>query len=342
MKNKDARSLPSAAQEQLRRRAVQAVRDGITQREATRIFDVTRQTIGVWVKKAGNKSLDVLAAKPQGRPKGKTLPPRQAKVIAQAISNKPPDQLRLTFYLWTREAVGRLIEKRYGVRLSVWTVGRYLREWGFTPQKPIRRAFEADPEAVRQWLEEEYPVIRALARRDKAEIYWGDEMALRSDHATGTSWGLKGQTPVIPGTGRRFGCSMISAITNRGKLYFMVLNKKFRVRVFIDFLRRLERQVPCRIYLIVDRHPVHRAGAVRKWLGAKGRLVRLFYLPGYRPDLNPDEYLNQDVKSNAVGRRRPPDAETIRKDISGYLRGRQRRPQIVMNYFKHESVRYAS
>jgi len=342
MKNKDARSLPSAAQEQLRRRAVQAVRDGITQLEAARIFGVTRQTIGVWVKKAGNKSLDVLAAKPQGRPKGKTLPPRQATVIAQAISNKPPDQLRLPFYLWTREAVGRLIEKRYGVRLSVWTVGRYLREWGFTPQKPIRRAFEADPEAVRQWLEEEYPVIRALARRDKAEIYWGDEMGLRSDHATGTSWGLKGQTPVIRGTGQRFGCSMISAITNRGKLYFMVLNKKFRGRVFIDFLRRLERQAPRRIYLIVDRHPVHRAGAVKKWLGTKGRRVRLFYLPGRRPDLNPDEYLNHDVKSNAVGRRRPPDVETMRKDISGYLRGRQRRPQIVMNYFKHESVRYAS
>ena len=334
--------MPSAAQEQLRRRAVQAVRDGMTQLEAARIFGVTRQTIGVWVKKVGNKSLDVLAAKPQGRPIGKTLPLRQAKLIAQAISNKPPDQLRLPFYLWTREAVGRLIEKRYGVRLSVWTVGRYLREWGFTPQKPIRRAFEADPEAVRRWLEEEYSVIRALAQRDKAEIYWGDEMGLRSDHATGTSWGLKGQTPVIRGTGQRFGCSMISAITNRGKLYFMVLNKKFRGQVFIDFMRRLERQAPRRIYLIVDRHPVHRAGAVKKWLGTKGRRVRLFYLPGYRPDLNPDEYLNQDVKSNAVGRRRPADAETMRKDISGYLRGRQRRPHIVMNYFKHESVPYAS
>jgi len=342
MKNKDARSLAPAAQEQLRRRAVQGVRNGMTQVEAAWVFGVTRQTVGVWVKKAKNRSLDVLAAKPQGRPKGKTLPPRQAKVIAQAICNKPPDQLRLPFYLWTREAVGRLIEKRYGVRLSVWTVGRYLKEWGFTPQKPIRRAFEADPEAVRRWLEEDYPLIRAQARRDKAGIYWGDEMGLRSDHATGTSWGLKGQTPVIRGTGQRFGCSMISAITNRGRLYFMVMNKKFRARVFIDFMRRLERQVPRRIYLIVDRHPVHRAQAVKRWLATEGRRVRLFYLPGYRPDLNPDEYLNQDVKSNAVGRRRPPDVVTMRKNISGYLRGRQRRPQIVMNYFKHESVRYAS
>jgi transposase len=295
MKNKDARSLSPAAQEQLRRRAAQAVRDGMTQLEAARIFGVTRQTVGVWIKRARNRSLDVLAAKRQGRPPGKTLRPGQAKVIAKAISNKPPDQLRLPFFLWTREAVGRLIEKRYGARLSVWTVGRYLKEWGFTPQKPIRRAFEADPEAVRRWLEEDYPLIRAQAKRDKAGIYWGDEMGLRSDHATGTSWGLKGQTPVIRGTGQRFGCSMISAITNRGKLYFMVMNKKFRARVFIDFMRRLERQVGRRIYLIVDRHPVHRAQAVKRWLGEKGRRVRLFYLPGYRSDLNPDELLNQDV-----------------------------------------------
>jgi transposase len=125
-----------AAQEQLRRRAVQAVRDGMSQLEAARIFGVTRQTVGVWIKRARNRSLDVLAAKRQGRPPGKTIRPGQAKVIAKAISNKPPDQLKL-------------------------------------PQKPIRRAFEADPEAVRRWLEEDYPLIRAQAKRDKAGIYWG-------------------------------------------------------------------------------------------------------------------------------------------------------------------------
>lgn len=176
MKNKDARSWPAAAQEQLRRRAVQAVRDGMSQVEAARIFGVTRQSVGVWAKKAGNKGLEALAAKPQGRPKGKTLPARQAKVIAQAISNNPPDQLRLPFFLWTREAVERLIERRYGVRLSVWTVGRYLKDWGFTPQKPIRRAFEADPGAAKRWLEEEYPRSepkpRGIKRRFTGEMRW--------------------------------------------------------------------------------------------------------------------------------------------------------------------------
>lgn len=342
MDNKDARSLPPAAQEEIRHRAVQAVRGGMTQLEAARIFGIMRQTVGVWIKKSRNKSLDVLAAKPKGRPVGKTLPQRQMNWVAQAIANKPPDQLRLPFYLWTREAVGQLIERKYGVRVSVWTVGRYLRTWGFTPQKPVRRAFEADPEAVRSWLEVEYPALKALARREKAEIYWGDEMGLRSDHVTGTSWGLRGQTPVIPGTGRRFGCGVISAITNRGRLYFMVLRRRLNGEVFIDFLHRLERQVPRKIFLIVDRHPAHRAATVKSWLKQKERRVRLFYLPGYRPDLNPDEYLNQDVKSNAVGRRRPPDEAMMRKDISGYLRSRQRQPRIVMNYFKHESVRYAA
>jgi len=341
MKTKDARSLPAAAQEQLRFRAVQAVRGGMRQVEAARVFGITRQTVGLWVKRARHKSLDVLKARPKGRPQGKTLPNRKMEWVARAITSRPPDQLKLPFYLWTREAVGRLIERKYGVRLSVWTVGRYLRVWGFSPQKPMRRAFEADPEAVRRWLEEDYPLIKALARREQAEIYWGDEMGLRSDHVTGTSWGRRGQTPVIPGTGQRFGCGVISALTNRGRLYFLVLRQKFKAQVFIDFLSRLERQVGRKAFLIVDRHPVHRAAKVKHWLGKKGRRLKLFYLPAYRPDLNPDEYLNQDVKSNAVGRRRPPDVVTMRKDVSGYLRSRQRRPEIVKNYFNHASVRYA-
>ncbi|MGB8952076.1 MAG: IS630 family transposase [Candidatus Aminicenantales bacterium] len=342
MDKKDARSWTSVAQEEIRRRAVQAVRDGMTQLEAARIFGITRQTVGVWVKKSRHRSLDVLAAKRKGRPFGKRLPTRQMDWIARAIANKPPDQLRLPFYLWTREAVGQLIERKYGVRVSVWTVGRYLRTWGFTPQKPIRRAFEADPEAVRRWLEVEYPAIKALALREKAEIYWGDEMGLRSDHVTGTSWGLRGRTLVIPGTGQRFSCGMISAITNRGRLYFMVLRQRLKAELFIDFVRRLERQVPRRIFLIVDRLPAHRSATVKTWLKKKERRVRLFYLPGYRPGLNPDEYLNQDVKSNAVGRRRPANELEMRKDVSGYLKSRQRLPRIVRNYFKHESVRYAA
>jgi transposase len=339
----DARSLPAAAQAALRRRAVKVVRAGKTQGEVAELFGVTRRAVNRWVRMAEKSGLAALKAARRGRPAGGgRLSPAQAAVIRRLIRDRTPDQLRLAFYLWTREAVAQRIEQRLGLALSVWTVGRYLAAWGFTPQRPVRRAFERDPQAVRRWLKEEYPAIRTRAKRERAEIYWGEEMGLRSDHAAGRSFSPRGETPVIPGTGRRFGCNMISAITNKGKLLFMVFRKGFTAAVFLEFLKRLERQVGRPLYLIVDGHPVHRARPVQAWLNAKGRRIRLFFLPGYSPELNPDELLNQDVKSNALGRRRARDQAELLQNVRGYLRGRQRQPHVVRNYFREEHVRYAA
>ena len=258
------------------------------------------------------------------------------------ITDRHPEQLKLPFALWTREAVQQLIARECGVAVSIWTVGRYLSDWGFTPQKPARRAWERDPRAVSRWLKTDYPAIRAAAKRENAEIYWGDEMGLRSDHAAGRSFAPRGRTPVIPRSGNRFGCNMISAITNRGKLYFSVFRGHFTARVFIDFLKRLVRQVGRLLYLIVDGHPVHRSAAVRHWLARNPQRIRLFQLPPYSPELNPDEYLNQDVKSNAVGRQRPRDVHDMIDTVRSYLRGTQRQPQLVARYFHAQSVRYAA
>lgn len=339
----DARSLPPAAQAALRRRAVQAVRAGATQGAVAKLFGVTRRAVNAWVRATAEGGLTALKAAPRGRPAGGgRLSPTQAAVIQRLIRDRTPDQLKLAFYLWTREAVAALIERRFGVAASVWTVGRYLAAWGFTPQKPVRRAFERNPEAVRRWLKEDYPALRARAKRERAEIYWADEMGLRSDHAAGRSFSPRGETPVIPGTGQRFGCNMISAITNKGRLLFMVFRQGFTAAVFLKFLRRLERQVGHPLYLIVDGHPVHRARSVKAWLKEDGRKIQLFFLPGYSPELNPDELLNQDVKSNALGRRRPRDQAGLIHGVRGYLCGRQRRPQVVRNYFNEEHVRYAA
>jgi len=236
MKTQDARSLPSIAQEDLRKKAVKAVLDGKKQGEVAKIFGVTRQAVGKWVKKYREGGEKALEAKRRGRPKGGSLLPWQAAQIAKTVIDRHPEQLKLPFSLWTREGVGQLIEKRFGIRLSVWTVGRYLSRWGFTPQKPLRRAFEKNPEQVRHWLDEEYPGIRKQAKRER-----------------------RGQTPVIPGTGQRFGCNMISAITNQGQLNFMVFKKRFRTEVFQEFLRRLVRHTNRKVFLIVDGHPVHRS-----------------------------------------------------------------------------------
>lgn len=342
MNTKDFRSLSAQAQEDLRRKAVKAVMKGHTRQAVAELFGVTRQSVGAWVKCYAENGVKALKARRRGRCPGCRLQPWQAAQIVKTIEDKHPEQLKMPFYLWTRKAVLLLIKKRFGIRVSVWTAGRYLARWGFTPQKPIRRAFEQDPEKVRKWLQQEYPAICRQAKREKALIYWGDEMGSRSDHTAGRSFSRKGQTPVVPGTGQRFGCNMISAITNRGQLSFMVFKGRFCIPVFWTFLKRLVRQTQRKIFLIVDGHPVHRSVKIRKWLKVHRDHIRLFFLPGYSPELNPDEVLNQDVKTNAVGRRCAHNQSELISHVRGYLRSRQRQPQIVQNYFNEEHVRYAA
>jgi len=341
-KTKDARSLSRDAQEAIRLKVVAAVFGGMKINDAARIFGVHRGTVSMWLKKHRELGPKALRKQRQGRPAGKKMiSPKPARQVARLITDKTPDQLKLPFMLWTREAVRELVQKRTGVVASLMTVGRWLKEWGFTPQKPVRRAFEQDPEAVRRWLDEEYPAIRRAAKREGAEIHWGDEMGMRSDHQSGTSYGLRGRTPVIPGTGQRFRCNMISSLTNRGRLSFMVFKERFRVGVFLKFLRRLVKQSGRLLYLIIDGHPVHKAAKVKKWAIEHQHEIRLFYLPAYSPELNPDEFLNHDVKANAVGRRRAENQGELMADVRGYLRSTQKQPGVVTKFFHAPSVKYA-
>ena len=343
METQDAGKLSAAAQEDLRRRVVRAiVDDGMSKAQAVRTFGVSKTAVFNWLKVYRKRGSPGLAARPQGRPRRSRLKGHQAASTVRIITDHCPDQLKLPFALWTRDAVAELIEKRWGIRLSVWTIGRYLKRWGFTPQKPLRRAYEQNPAAVKRWLAEQYPAIAKRAKAENAEIHWGDEMGLRSDHQTGASYGKKGKTPVIPGTGQRFRCNMISTITNHGRLAFMVFPQTFTAAVMIDFLKRLIRHAGRKVFLIVDGHPVHRSKKVKRWLETHTAGIQLFYLPGYSPELNPDELLNQDVKSNALGRRRPQDRNELINTVRSYLRSTQKQPQIVKNYFKQEDVSYAA
>lgn len=342
MTHQDFRSLTPQAQETIRFKAMAALHGGRSKSEVARLFGVSRQAVHQWVGRQHAAGRPGLRARRRGRPVGGRLKCKQARTICRLITDHCPDQLKLPFYLWTREAVAHLIAQRCGVVLSVWTVGRLLARWGFTPQKPTRRAFEQDPNQVGSWLRRKYPAIRALARREKALIFWADEMGLRGDHAAGRSFSPQGQTPVIPGTGQRFRCNLISAITNRGQLQFMVFKQRFTTAVFLKFLRRLLRQNGRRLFLILDSHPVHLAQATCRWFKSHRDTLRVYFLPGYSPELNPDEYLNQDVKTNAVGRTRPLDRKEMIGNIRAYLRSTQANRSLVKRYFHAETVRYAS
>jgi transposase len=345
MADEDTRSLPAAAQAALRNRAVRAVLGGMTQAQAARVFGVHHNAVNRWIKRYRQGGWDGLAERRRGRRPGEQAAlsePQQQELIA-LVRDATPDQLGLAGFLWTREAVAELISRRYGLLLARTTVGAYLRGWGFSPQKPQRRALEQNPAAVRAWLAETYPAIRARAKREGGLVLWLDEMGIRSDAAAGRSWAPVGQTPVIKGTGKRFRVNMISAVSNAGMLRFRLFTGSFRGPVFINFLGRLLRDCGSRkVHLIVDGHPVHRAKLVSAWVGRHADQIELHFLPGYSPELNPVELLNHDVKANAAGRRRPRSAGELRAELHGYLRRRQRQPAVLVRFFDHPTTRYAA
>lgn len=342
MKLKDARHLPAEVQEALRYRVVNAVENGMSKSEAARVFQVSRTAVHHWTKAVEEQGAKALKAKKRGRRHSSCLAPHEAATTVRLLTKKCPDQLGLPFTLWTRESVGQLLEQRYGVSVSVWTVGHYLKRWGLTPQKPLRRAYEQDPKAVKQWLEVDYPAIVKLAKQEGAEIHWSDEMGLRADDQTGRCYGKRGQTPVVPGTGQRFGCNLISTMSNHGTLYFKLFTQNFNGDVMLDFLRRLIRQIPKKVFLIVDRHPVHLSAKVNRWLEQHTERIRMFLLPSYSPQLNPDELLNHDVKANAVGRKRAKTKVKMMENVRRHLRRRQRQPEVIQRFFDEKHVAYAA
>jgi transposase len=312
MADEDTRSLPAAAQAALRSRAVRAVLDGMTQAQAARVFGVHHNAVNRWIKRYREGGWAGLAEQRRGRRPGEqaALSQHQQQELMALVRDSTPDQLGLAGLLWTREAVAELIIRRYGLGLARTTVGAYLRGWGFSPQRPQRRALEQHPAAVARWLAETYPAIRARAKREGGVVLWLDEMGIGSDGAAGRSWAPVGQTPVSKGTGKRFRVNMISALSNQGKLRFRLFVGSFTGAVFIDFLGRLVRDCGGRkVHLIVDGHPVHRAKAVSAFIGRHADRIELHFLPGYSPELNPVELLNHDVKANAAGRRRPRSAK---------------------------------
>jgi transposase len=272
----------------------------------------------------------------------KALKPHQCATIVTMITDRCPDQLKLPFALWTREAVRDLIAQRYGIILALNTVGLYLKRWGFTPQKPLRRAYQRQDSQVQKWLKDTYPAIAKRAHQEKAEIHWGDEAGFRSDHQTGTSYSPKGQTPVIEVTAKRFRTNMISTISNKGTLRFMVFDENFTVDVLLDFLERLIRKAPQKIFLILDNHKVHHAYRVRQWVEDHKDKIEIFYLPPYSPELNPDERLNADLKY-AIGSKVPARTKAkLKAAASGHMSMLEASPDRVMAYFQDPRVKYAA
>jgi transposase len=342
---KDSRSLDQSAQEILRIKAVKALIAGQSQDHVAKLFGVSLKAVNNWWKiysERGMPGLRKKSRRPRSADEGGKLKGWQCASIVRTIMSKTPDQLNFGFMLWTRDAVGELIKDRFQIQVSKWTVGRLLKQWGMSPQKPVKKAYQQQPEVVKRWLDKEYPRIARRAQQEKAEIQWGDEMGVRSDDQIGRTYGKVGQTPVVKVSGQRFSCQMISTVSNRGTLRFMIFDGKFNADVCIRFLKRLIKGAPRKIFLILDGHPVHKSRKVKSWIKANADAISLFILPAYSPELNPDELLNQDVKTNAVRKKRAANKDELKRNLVGYLRGRQKRPDLVRRYFQAKHVRYAA
>ena len=336
----DGRKVSHAKLEETRFEAVRRVQAGEAPTAVARDMGLYTNRIFIWLAAYRSGGWDALRSrKAMGRPK--RLAAKQIRWIYDTVTTKNPLQFKLPFALWTRAQIRALVAQRFSVKLSLVSVGRLLAQLGLTCQRPLFRAYQQDRSLVERWLKEEYPKIRTRAKREKAEIFFEDESGVRSDFHSGTTWAPKGQTPVVRATGQRFSLNMISAISARGELRFMVVRGGVGAGVFITFLKRLVHGQRRPIYLIVDGHPSHRAKKVKSYVESLQGKLRLFFLPPYSPELNPDELVWNDVKNNGVGRTLVHGAADLLRAVVGRLRYLQKTPEHVRSFFRHPETRYA-
>ena len=340
MKTQDARSLSPDALFDLRTRVVAAVRGGMSQSEAARVFAVHRSAVNRWCQA---RSADDLRPRRRGRKAaGGPLPPHQEVALLEAIRTRHPDDLGVTDTLWTRDAVAEYAAERFGVRRSRSVWGRWLRRHGFTPQRPARRAYQQAPAGLARWRAEAYPAIAAEAHKAGAEIHWLDETGVRTDHNPGTGYSPRGRPPVVRVSGRPHRVNVISTLTNAGRVRFSVFAGRFTAAVLIGFLGRLLGSTTGPVFLVLDGHPVHRSRRVREWVAGRPERLRLFFLPPYCPELNPTEYLNNAVKETVPRVRRARDRDELAAQLRVYLRVVQQRPRMAQRFFEAAPVAYAA
>lgn len=274
---------------------------------------------------------------------GRSLSAEQEQAIQRTICDRRPEQLKMDFALWSRAAVMHLIERDYGIKLSVRGVGNYLARWGFTPQKPIKKAYEQRPEAVQTWLDEQYPAIEARAKAEGGEIHWGDETALVNTDVRGRSYAPAGQTPVTYAVGgTRQKLSMIATVTNKGQARWMIIDEAFNADKLIEFLGALIKDADRKIFLILDNLRVHHSKLVKAWATERRDKIELFYLPSYSPELNPEERLNADLK-HAMGTKVPVRTKAKLKAAAiEHMTMIEQTPERVKKYFQDVPVKYAS
>ena len=344
METIDMRKLTREARYERRVQVIRLRKAGRTYDEIATLTGLSRTGVFDICKRHATSGSSALHDAAGGRKLGeqRLLSPAQEALVQKLIADKTPDQLKMPYALWSRAAVAELIEQRFGLKPKVRTMGMYLQRWGFTPQKPMRKAYEQSPAAVKKWLDEDYPALAQRARAEGAEIHWGDESGLRSDDVRGRSYAPRGETPVVRVPNKRHGLSIISTVTNKGQMRWRIFDGALNSTILIDFFKRLIKGQKKKVFLILDNLRVHHSKPVKHWLAQHAEYIEVFYLPSYSPELNPDEMANADLKQ-AVTKLAPARTKLqLVKATARHLRSVQRQPQRIKKYFEHDPVRYAA
>ncbi|MFZ1786761.1 MAG: IS630 family transposase [Saprospiraceae bacterium] len=344
MQKNDARTYSNETLQYIRSQIIEFLKSKQgTQGQAAELFGVSIRFVNkIWgkYKKEGTQGIELKKRGVKKHSGG--ISEEQRQEIQDKINKNTPDHYGISYFLWTSEAISILIKQVTGITYGSRHVRKLLDEWGYSSQKPIYKAYEQQTANVTKWLEEDYPEIQKQANQEDAIIMWGDETGMRSDHQAGKSYSKRGKTPVIRRTGQRFSINMISAISNRGKLSFCIIDGRVNAGIFLNFLKQLIKGSQKKVILIVDGHPMHKAILVKEWVEKNKEKIELKFLPPYSPELNPDEYLNQDIKTNMLGKSRPKDKQELIKLATDFMQERKGNKKQVAKYFHAFKVKYAA
>lgn len=338
---RDGRRFDHRTLEAIRLMAIERVREGERPSSVVASFGFSRTTIYKWIKAAATPGmgLKALCSRPAtGRPR--SLTPRQERQVFRWINGRDPRQYGLDFGLWTRSVAASLIEQKFGIRLGVSAVGALLAKLGLTPQKPLQRAYQRDPEAIERWRRESFPAIARQAKAAGGEVWFWDESGFRADAVHGRTWGVKGQTPVVERPGQRQSISAASAVNARGAFWYCTYQGGLNAELFITLLRQMTRHRSKPVHLVIDGLPAHKTALVKAYVASTNGMLTLHVLPGYAPELNPDELVWSHMKRTGVARAPLRQGEKLREKIEAQLAAIKRAPQLVRSLFKAPSVAY--
>jgi transposase len=346
IEKQDFRSASAEVRKAIRNRGISLIKSGIKKGDVAHLFGVNKNTVTNWLKRYTDGGSKGLHDKKRGAKSEncKLLTVAQEKQIQKLITDKYPEQYKLSFALWTRKAVQELIKQQFNIVIGRSAMGNYLNSWGFTPQKPKKKAYEQNPKEVEKWIKDTYPSIKERASKEDAEIHWGDETGCKNQCNHGRSYAPKGKTPVKESMSKSFKVNMISTVTNQGKVQFMIYSENMNADKLIEFLKQLIKSSNKKIFLILDNLKVHHCKIVKEWLAGEEikQQLEVFWLPSYSPELNPDEYLNCDLKRGLSDKPAPKTVKTLQQNVENHMNMLQQNPCRVAKYFKHKDIQYAA